>query len=232
MGPPPSPRTSAARARGTSSPTAAPSIRTRRPSRPCRPALPPRGRQFNRKSSGSGWCSHRATSSGTGASAFDTPSGAPVPSTFTALPVGRLMTRRTAIGLLVFCALGLAASGLSAYVHYRLLTEPGYTSFCSINATWNCESVYESRFGAFRGVPVAVGGIIWFTGATMLVLAGWRGANGPAVAATSKTARARKASTVSEAPARFGDYALLYLFVWSVVGLAFVMYFGYASFVV
>jgi uncharacterized membrane protein/protein-disulfide isomerase len=142
------------------------------------------------------------------------------------------MTRRTAIGLLVFCALGLAASGLSAYVHYRLLTEPGYTSFCSINATWNCESVYESRFGAFRGVPVAVGGIIWFAGATMLALAAWRGARGPAVAVTGKTSRARKTSTASEPPTSFGDYALLYLFAWSVVGLAFVMYFGYASFFV
>ena len=79
------------------------------------------------------------------------------------------MTRRTAIGLLVFCVLGLVVSGLSAYVHYRLLTEPGYTSFCSVNATWNCETVYESRFGAFRGVPVAVAGLIWFVGATMLV---------------------------------------------------------------
>ena len=93
------------------------------------------------------------------------------------------MTRRIALGLLVFCVLGFAASGLSAYVHYRLLTEPGYTSFCSISATWNCEGVYESRFGAFKGVPVAIGGLIWFLGATMLALAGWPAASAvPAVA--------------------------------------------------
>ena len=97
------------------------------------------------------------------------------------------MTRRIALGLLVFCVLGFAASGLSAYVHYRLLTEPGYTSFCSINATWNCEGVYESRFGAFKGVPVAIGGLIWFLGATMLALAAWPAASGVSAVAIAQT---------------------------------------------
>ena len=142
------------------------------------------------------------------------------------------MTRRIALGLLVFCVLGFAASGLSAYVHYRLLTEPGYTSFCSINATWNCEGVYESRFGAFYGVPVAIGGLIWFLGATMLALAAWPAASDASAVPTGKSARARRASAPAAAPARFADYAPLYLFAWSVIGLAFVMYFVYASFVV
>lgn len=142
------------------------------------------------------------------------------------------MSRRTAIGLLVFSVLGLVVSGLSAYVHYRLLTEPGYTSFCSVSATWNCETVYESRFGSFRGVPVAIAGVIWFVGATMLVAASW-GAVGQRPPTT--TATSGKAARKPLAPAtagRFAEYAPLYLFAWSVVGLAFVMYFGYASFVV
>jgi uncharacterized membrane protein/protein-disulfide isomerase len=142
------------------------------------------------------------------------------------------MTRRTAIGLLVFCVLGFAASGLSAYVHYRLLTEPGYTSFCSINATWNCEDVYESRFGALYGVPVAIAGLIWFLAATMLALAAWPAGSGASAIAMGKNARARKVSAPPAAPSRFADYAPLYLFAWSVIGLAFVMYFAYASFAV
>jgi uncharacterized membrane protein/protein-disulfide isomerase len=141
------------------------------------------------------------------------------------------MTRRTAIGLLVFCLIGFAASGLSAYVHYRLLTEPGYTSFCSINATWNCEGVYESRFGAFYGVPVAIGGLIWFMAATLLALAAWPAASGASASTPAKASKARKTSP-PPAPSRFADYAPLYLFAWSVVGLAFVMYFAYASFAV
>src|SRR5215213_4667399 len=126
------------------------------------------------------------------------------------------MTRRIALGLLVFCVLGFAASGLSAYVHYRLLTEPGYTSFCSFNATWNCEGVYESRFGAFYGVPVAIGGLIWFLGATMLALAAWPAASGVSAMSTVKSARARKPSAPPAPSSRFADYAALYLFAWSV----------------
>ena len=141
------------------------------------------------------------------------------------------MTRRTAIGLLVFCVLGLVVSGLSAYVHYRLLTEPGYTSFCSVNATWNCETVYESRFGAFRGVPVAVAGLIWFVGAHD---AGARGVAGRCATCWADGRKGSEDWQEVRRPAadRFADYAPLYLFAWSVVGLAFVMYFGYVSFVV
>ena len=117
------------------------------------------------------------------------------------------MTRRTVILLLVFCLLGLSASIAAAVVHYRLLADPTYSSFCDFSQTWSCAAVYESRYGAFRGVPVAVGGVIWFTAAMLLVLAGAWG---------------RPAS----------DAVPGYLFVLSVVGLSFVLYLGYASFVV
>jgi uncharacterized membrane protein/protein-disulfide isomerase len=139
------------------------------------------------------------------------------------------MSRRTAVLLLVFCCLGLVASSLSAYVHYRLLRDPGYTSFCDINTTWNCETVYESRFGAFRGVPVAVAGVIWFVGATMLALASLPAASRRLPSGASKTG---KKKTAVPAPPRFAEYAPLYLFAWSVVGLSFVLYLGYASFFV
>jgi len=139
------------------------------------------------------------------------------------------MTRRAATLLLVFCVLGLVVSSLSAYVHYRMLTEPGYTSFCSINATWNCESVYESRYGAFRGVPVAVGGVIWFVGATILALAAWRGAAAAPMPPRGKGRSSAKPKRAVQPTGRFSDFAPLYLFVWSTIGLAAVLYLGYAS---
>jgi len=117
------------------------------------------------------------------------------------------MTRRTVNLLLLFCLLGLGASIAAAVVHYRLLADPTYSSFCDINETWSCAVVYESRYGAFRGVPVALGGVIWFTAATLLVVAG-----------------ARRRSAAEAVPG--------YLFVLSVVGLSFVLYLAYASFVV
>src|SRR5690242_10012886 len=131
------------------------------------------------------------------------------------------MTRRTAYLLLFFCLLGLAASLGSAWVHYQLLRgDPNYAPFCSISATWNCETVYESRFGAFRGVPVALAGVIWFGAATLLSLAGLAAARAPLPSGRKKTAPA----------VRPGAEIGAYLFALSVVGLSVVLYFGYASF--
>jgi protein-disulfide isomerase len=67
--------------------------------------------------------------------------------------------------LLVACALlGLAASGAATDVHYNLIQNPDYSSFCDINATVSCKAAYLSRFGSVAGVPVAVGGVFFFAG--------------------------------------------------------------------
>ena len=44
----------------------------------------------------------------------------------------------------------------AAYVHYHLLNDPHYTSFCDINATVSCTVVYLSRFSTVWGIPVAI----------------------------------------------------------------------------
>src|SRR6185503_6695552 len=108
----------------------------------------------------------------------------------------------------LICALvGLGASVAAAYTHYRLLSDPSYTSFCDVNGTVSCTQAYLSRFGSFRGVPVALFGVLWFVVATLLTV-------------TGMTAR----DTVREdVPG--------YLFVMSTLALAVVLYLGYASFV-
>jgi uncharacterized membrane protein/protein-disulfide isomerase len=103
---------------------------------------------------------------------------------------------------------GLAASLTSLYVHYQLLTQPGYASFCDINETVNCQQAYLSRYGSVRGVPVALFGVIWF--AFVLVLA-FLGQSGPA-------------SVKESVPA--------YLFATTTVGLAVILYMAYAAFFV
>src|ERR687892_611749 len=110
-------------------------------------------------------------SSNSAADPVDSTSNPPVRFRPDSLPTP-LMTRRISVWLLAFSIVGLAASAMASIVHYRLLRDPGYASFCDINETWSCATVYESRYGAFRGVPVAVGGLIWFSAATLLVLAG------------------------------------------------------------
>jgi uncharacterized membrane protein/protein-disulfide isomerase len=141
------------------------------------------------------------------------------------------MTRRTAIALLVFCLVGLGAAVASSYVHYRLLNDPSYSSFCDFSATWNCETVYGSQYGAFWGVPVATPGVIWFVGAALLIAAGWprRGRE----AAPPAPARGKGKPPATDARRdHLAESAPAYLFVWSVIGLSFVLYLAYASFFV
>jgi uncharacterized membrane protein/protein-disulfide isomerase len=109
--------------------------------------------------------------------------------------------------ILVLAAVALAASVASLYVHYQMLQNPDYSSFCDINETVSCEAVYQSQYAWAYGVPVAAGGAIW--SALVLLLA---------AAGMGRTDEARTETTAG------------YLFVLSVIGLAAVFYFGYASF--
>ena len=111
--------------------------------------------------------------------------------------------------LLVLALAALAASVASLYVHYQLIADPTYVSFCDVSETVSCEAVYKSSYGTVFGVPVAAGGAVW--SALVLALVGYG----------MRTPR-------SEAAARAAGY----VFLLSVVGLASVFYFAYASFFV
>src|SRR5260221_3566622 len=108
----------------------------------------------------------------------------------------------------LICALvGLAVSVMAANVHYHMLHDPTYTSFCDVSATVSCTEVYASRFSTFGGVPVAIFGAIWFAFAALMSGA-WFTAR-PAVRESSPG----------------------YLFGGSTLALAVALYMGYASFV-
>jgi uncharacterized membrane protein/protein-disulfide isomerase len=132
--------------------------------------------------------------------------------------------------LLAFCLLGLGASAASAYVHYRLIADPTYTSFCDISETWNCESVYRSAYGTFAGVPVAVGGVLWFAFALLLLLTAESAAPQPALPASATRVKGKPAAPPPLVTQ--GSPVSGYLFVLSTIALAVVLYLGYASFFV
>ena len=71
----------------------------------------------------------------------------------------------------MFAVVGLGAMLTAASVHYRLLFNSGYTSFCDINSTLSCSQVYLSRYSTAYGVPVSVYGAIWFAGVLVLLAA-------------------------------------------------------------
>jgi uncharacterized membrane protein/predicted DsbA family dithiol-disulfide isomerase len=108
--------------------------------------------------------------------------------------------------LLAFAVLGLVTSGMSTWVHYRLLRDAGYTSFCDINPNVSCTEAYLSRFGSFAGMPVALLGFLWFV---VVVWLAWLALKG-------------RPDVRQSAPG--------YLFVLSTPALAMVLYLAYASF--
>ncbi|MBI2188968.1 MAG: hypothetical protein HYU37_17860, partial [Acidobacteria bacterium] len=154
------------------------------------------------------------------------------------------------IGLSAF---GLAASVAALYVHYRLLADPSYTSFCDVSATVSCEAVLTSQYGYLFGVPVAGGGAVWSALVLLLGVLGMGPAKaghyesgkptapaaakagrheGPAKAGAAKgSARAGQEAQGAFDAARPGRVAG-YIFLLSTIGLAAVLYLGYASFFV
>ena len=118
------------------------------------------------------------------------------------------MTKRTRTLLVVFGLLGLGASVMATWVHYHLLVDPNYSSFCDINAVVSCTQAYMSRYGSIAGVPVALLGVIFFT---LVLLLLWSGSRKPKAEA---------------------DAAVSYVFAVSTIGLAGVLYLAYASFFV
>jgi uncharacterized membrane protein/protein-disulfide isomerase len=107
--------------------------------------------------------------------------------------------------VLALSLLGLAFAGMSAWVHFKLITDPTYHSLCDYNQTFNCSQVYLSRFGSVSGIPVALGGLIWFALVALMV-------------------------GLPRVDKRDGDPTGAYVFALSTVGLAAILYLGYASF--
>ena len=62
------------------------------------------------------------------------------------------MSQNSARLSLVFALIGLGPSATAAYVHYRVLADPTYLSFCDVSETFSCTQVYSSRFGTLFGV--------------------------------------------------------------------------------
>ncbi len=119
------------------------------------------------------------------------------------------MPKNSRYVILALALVALAASIGSLYVHYKLLTDLTYVSFCDVNETVSCQAVYQSPYATAFGVPVAAGGAIW---SALVVLLAWFGMAPP---------RGEQSSRVAG-----------YVFLWSVIGLATVFYFAYTSFFV
>src|SRR5207245_8202006 len=57
---------------------------------------------------------------------------------------------------------GVALSAVTLFVHERIATDAGYTSFCNLGGAINCDVVLGSRYGRLLGVPVALLALVTF----------------------------------------------------------------------
>ena len=59
-------------------------------------------------------------------------------------------------------AAGLIDSAYLAFSHYRVHTDVLYTSFCAVSGALNCDTVSQSPYSIFMGMPLAVWGILGY----------------------------------------------------------------------
>ena len=73
--------------------------------------------------------------------------------------------------ILIFC--GLADSIYLTVSHYRNYTDFAYKSFCAVSKSLNCDTVAQSPYSIFFGVPLAVWGIIGYCFLALFLIFVW-----------------------------------------------------------
>ncbi len=56
--------------------------------------------------------------------------------------------------------LGLLLTGYLFFSHYQNYTDIGYSSFCALSKSINCDTVSQSRWSILFGLPLALWGMI------------------------------------------------------------------------
>ena len=73
--------------------------------------------------------------------------------------------------ILIFC--GLADSIYLTISHYRNYTDLAYKSFCAVSKALNCDTVAQSPYSVFSGVPLAVWGVIGYSFLSLVLVFIW-----------------------------------------------------------
>jgi protein-disulfide isomerase/uncharacterized membrane protein len=62
--------------------------------------------------------------------------------------------------------------------HYRVYTDIGYSSFCAISQSINCDTVSQSPYSIFLGIPIPIWGVIGYAFILMLLPLAWSKSSG------------------------------------------------------
>ena len=77
------------------------------------------------------------------------------------------------IPTLILALGGLADSIYLAVSHYRVYTDIGYSSFCAISKSINCDTVSQSPFSILFNVPVPVWGVLGYLVFALILVMAW-----------------------------------------------------------
>jgi protein-disulfide isomerase/uncharacterized membrane protein len=64
--------------------------------------------------------------------------------------------------ILILTLCGIVVSGYLSVSHYRVYTDIDYSSFCAISKSINCDTVSQSPYSIFWGIPVPIWGVIGY----------------------------------------------------------------------
>jgi protein-disulfide isomerase/uncharacterized membrane protein len=76
--------------------------------------------------------------------------------------------------VVVLALAGVLTCVYLAASHYRVYTDIGYKSFCAISRSINCDTVSQSPYSIFFGVPVPLWGIIGYTFFLLFLPIAWK----------------------------------------------------------
>lgn len=62
----------------------------------------------------------------------------------------------------LLCIIGLIDTAYLAVSHYHVYTDPFYSSFCAITNTINCDTVSQSKWSVFWGLPISYFGFMGY----------------------------------------------------------------------
>ncbi|MCK9459001.1 MAG: thioredoxin domain-containing protein [Proteobacteria bacterium] len=76
------------------------------------------------------------------------------------------------VAMLVLAVIGTGVAAHLTQIHYYTHTDPAYHSVCAVSETVNCETVAESTYSVFLGLPISVWGLFCYALAAALAILG------------------------------------------------------------
>lgn len=73
------------------------------------------------------------------------------------------ISKKVVVFISSLCVAGFVVALYLAWLHHQVHSNPSFHSFCAMSDAFNCETVAESPYSVFLGLPIAVWGLLGYT---------------------------------------------------------------------